>query len=73
MLWVYDIKMCFILICEPYAWIELIIIDLSPSVLLTDRAGKGARDVTARDQISLFINDILYVLEQFNIISPLEH
>ena len=50
MLWVYDIKICFTLICEPCAMIEQIIIDLSPSVLLTGRAGEGACDVTARDQ-----------------------
>ena len=39
---------------------EPIIKECSPSPLLTDRAGEGAGDVTARDQRSLFIKDIIY-------------
>ena len=52
MLCLYDIKRCFILICEPYAQMGPILKVLSPSLLLTDRAGEEACDVTARDQIS---------------------
>ena len=52
MLWLYEIKMCFILICEPYTKMETIIKELSPSLLLTDRTGEGACDVTARDKRS---------------------
>ena len=53
MLWLYDIKMCFILICVSYAKMEPIIKELSPSLLLTDSsAEEDACDVTARDQRS---------------------
>ena len=40
-----------------------IIKEFSPSPLLTDMAGEEACDVTARDQRSLFIKDIIYVFE----------
>ena len=52
MLWLYEIKMCFILICELYAKMEPFIKELSPSLSLTDKAGQGACDVTARDKRS---------------------
>ena len=63
MLWLYHIKSCFILICEPHAFIEPIIKELSPSLLPTERAGEGACYVTARDKNSEFIKNILYVFE----------
>ena len=40
MLWLYDIKIHFILICDPHAKPESIIERLSPSHLPTVRAGK---------------------------------
>ena len=40
MLWLYNIKSHFILICDPHAKIELIIERLSPSLLPTVRAGE---------------------------------
>ena len=52
MLWLYDIKSHFILICGPHAKIESIIERLSPSLLLTVRAGEGGCDVTAREHKS---------------------
>ena len=48
MLWLYDIKSNFILICGPHAKIESIIERLSPSLLPTVRAREGGCDVTAK-------------------------
>ena len=48
MLWLYEIKSHFILICDPQAKIESIIEAFSPSLLPTVRAGEGGCDVTAR-------------------------
>ena len=48
MLWLYDIKSNFILMCDPNAKIESIIETLSNSLLPTVRAGEGGCDVTAR-------------------------
>ena len=48
MLWLYDIKSNFILICDPHARIESIIERLSPSLLPVVRAEEGGCDVTAR-------------------------
>ena len=42
---------------------EPIIKELSPSLLLTDRAGEGACDATARDKSSYFLKDILYIFD----------
>ena len=52
MLWLYNVKMLFICICDPPAWIEPIIKELSPPLLPTVRAGEGGCDVTARDNTS---------------------
>ena len=61
MLWLYDIKSHFILICDPNAKIELIIERLSLLLLPTMRAGEGGCDITARGHKSYFIKDILHV------------
>ena len=63
LVWLYDIKRHFILICDPHAQMDPIIKRLSPSLLLTVRAGEGGCDVTARGNKSLFTKDILYVFE----------
>ena len=56
MLWLYDIKNNFILICDPHALMEPIIKEPSPPLLPTVRAGEGGCDVTARDHKSLSID-----------------
>ena len=63
MLWLYNIKNNFILICDPHAVMEPIIKEPSPPLLRSVRAGEGGCDVTARDHKSLSIKDILYVFE----------
>ena len=50
MLWLYDIKRHFILICDPHAWTKPMIKTLSPSLLATVRAGMKA--VTSQPEIT---------------------